>query len=51
VIEQVLTRLGDYVVDESRTERYPSIGIINGLISMPVTFTPGPRLGSAARPY
>jgi cytochrome P450 len=51
VMEQVLTRLGDYVVDESGTERYPSIGIINGLISMPVTFTPGPRLGSAARPY
>jgi cytochrome P450 len=51
VIEQVLTRLGDYVVDESRTERFPSIAVINGLISMPVTFTPGPRLGRAARPY
>jgi cytochrome P450 len=51
VIEQVLTRMGDYVVDESRTERYPSIGVINGLIRLPVTFTPGPRLGNAARPY
>jgi cytochrome P450 len=51
VIEQVLARLGDYVVDESRTERYPSIGELNGLISMPVTFTPGPRSGNAARPY
>ena len=51
VMEQVLTRLGDYVVDESRTERFPSIAVINGLISMPVTFTPGPRSGSAARPY
>jgi cytochrome P450 len=51
IMEQVLTRMGDYVVDETSTEQYPSIGVINGLISVPVTFTPGPRLGNGALPY
>jgi len=43
MLEQVLRRMPDYVIDRERTERYPSIGIVNGYIMMPARFTPGRR--------
>ncbi|HEY8216153.1 MAG TPA: cytochrome P450 [Acidimicrobiia bacterium] len=43
VLDQVLARMPDYEIDRERTERYPSIGIVNGYIRMPAGFTPGPR--------
>jgi cytochrome P450 len=46
VIGEVLRRIPDFEVDESRVIPYQSIGIINGLHSVPATFTPGARIGS-----
>lgn len=45
VVQKVLTRMPDYVLDVEHSTRYPSIGITNGWQSTPTTFTPGPRLG------
>jgi cytochrome P450 len=47
VIGEVLRRIPDFEVDESRVIQYQSIGVINGLHSVPATFTPGARIGSS----
>lgn len=44
MIHEVFARIPDYRVDRSRAQRYTSIGVINGWIDMPATFTPGPKL-------
>jgi cytochrome P450 len=46
VLEEVLRRLPDFVVDLDGSHAYQTIGIVNGWIDMPATFTPGPREGS-----
>jgi hypothetical protein len=33
----------DYELDRDRATRYPSLGIVNGYITMPATFAPGAR--------
>jgi cytochrome P450 len=43
MLGQVLERMPDYEINRDRTERYPSIGIVNGYITMPGHFTPGRR--------
>ena len=40
VLEEVLARIPDYVVDTAAAERYRTIGLINGWIKVPTTFTP-----------
>jgi cytochrome P450 len=45
MIADVMGRLPDYVVDESRFRPYPGNLLLTGVVSMPVTFTPGARLG------
>jgi cytochrome P450 len=50
VLEEVLERLPDFVVDPAGSERYESIGIVNGWATMPATFTPGTRKGSTFQP-
>ncbi|GAB4050888.1 cytochrome P450 [Catellatospora paridis] len=47
MLDEILRRIPDYVIDEDATERYPSIGAINGYIGMPATFTPTPAAGAA----
>ena len=47
VLEEVLARLPDYVVDVAAAERYRTIGVINGWVRVPATFTPGTRVGRA----
>lgn len=42
MLHEVLTRLPDFTI-AAGAARYPSIGIVNGWINMPATFTPGPR--------
>ncbi len=44
VLEEVLRRMPDYVVGV--TQPYPSIGVVNGFIGLPVTFTPASPLGA-----
>lgn len=45
VMEQVLTRLPDYQIDNTAAVHRDAIGFFNGWTSLPATFTPGPRLG------
>jgi cytochrome P450 len=45
VVRVVLTRLSDYRIDRSGCVRYPTIGVTNGWVATPATFTPGPRVG------
>jgi cytochrome P450 len=43
MLEEVLRRVPDYKLDRARMKRYPSIGIVNGYVTMPGRFTPGQR--------
>jgi cytochrome P450 len=47
MIGQVLTRMPDYRVLDEETERYAESGEVDGWASLPMQFTPGPRLGPA----
>jgi cytochrome P450 len=47
VLEEVLSRIPDYQIAEDKVRRYPKIGFVNGLISLPATFTPGKRVGAS----
>ena len=49
VMEELLRRIPDYKIDES-ARPYTSIGIVNGWVSLPATFTPGSREGSGETP-
>jgi len=51
LVREVLARIPDYVVDHDRTELYAGNPELNGVVTMPVTFTPGPRTGPAERPF
>ncbi|MDB5576293.1 MAG: cytochrome [Bradyrhizobium sp.] len=46
IVGEVLTRLPDYKIDEDRIRSYPSIGYVNGWITIPATFTPGAKVGA-----
>jgi hypothetical protein len=37
----------DYHVLEEEVRRYPSMGMVHGVISVPATFTPGQRTGQS----
>jgi cytochrome P450 len=45
LLDQILTRMPDYVVALDELVPYPHQGTNTGYQSVPVTFTPGPRLG------
>jgi cytochrome P450 len=46
VLEEVLRRLPDYAIDAAGAQPYQSIGVVNGWITLPATFTPGKPEGS-----
>ena len=48
VLEEVLRRLPDFVIDEDRVDYPDTIGIVNGIVREPATFTPGPPEGTGA---
>ena len=50
MLQAVLTRIPDYEIDVAAAERYTTIGIVNGWISMPATFTPGERRSADGLP-
>jgi cytochrome P450 len=43
LLREVLRRMPDFRVDESKAERYATIGVVNGWVRVPATFTPGKR--------
>jgi cytochrome P450 len=45
MLSQILNRMPDYVVDIDNLVPYPHQGTNTGFKSIPITFTPGPRLG------
>lgn len=47
LIGEVLTRIPDYRVDLSKVQEYTGFASITGIISLPATFTPGPKVGAA----
>jgi len=46
VLTEVLRRLPDFAIDEAGVELPDTIGIVNGIVREPATFTPGPRIGA-----
>jgi cytochrome P450 len=48
-LEEILKRMSDISIDHSAAKPYPSIGFNRGWITLPMTFTPGPKLGSEFR--
>jgi cytochrome P450 len=46
MIREVLARMPDYQVLHGGGRSYPSVGVINGWISIPAVFTPGPRVNA-----
>jgi cytochrome P450 len=51
LVSQVLARIPDYRVDRGSTRFYAGNPELNGVVQMPVTFTPGRRVGPADRPF
>lgn len=45
VMEELLRRIPEFTIDESAIP-YTSIGVVNGWVTLPATFAPGPREGS-----
>ncbi len=50
LLGEVLQRIPDYQVSGT-VEHYAGNPTLNGLVALPVTFTPGPRLGPERRPF
>jgi cytochrome P450 len=50
MVSRVLERMPDYQVSHDAAVRYPSIGVVNGWVRVPATFTPGARMGSESLP-
>ena len=50
MLRDVLARIGDYEIDLNAFKPYPGNLLMTGVVSMPVTFTPGTRSG-AANPF
>ena len=46
-LDAVLSRLPDFVVDRDGVTHAETIGVVYGHFSIPLTFTPGPRVGSS----
>lgn len=51
LVERVLARMPDYAVDRAATHFYAGNPELNGVVRMPATFTPGPCVGPAERPF
>jgi len=51
MVGDVLRRVPDYVVDPERFRPYPANPVMTGVATMPVTFTPGHRVGPPEPPF
>jgi cytochrome P450 len=51
LVRQVLDRMSDYEIDRAATRFYQGNPQLNGAVRMPATFTPGPVVGPAERPF
>lgn len=46
MVGEVLSRIPDYDVIEQEIVPYPTVGLVNGWIHLPATFTPGEKVGA-----
>jgi len=51
MLTEVLRRIPDYDIDPVGFAPYPASMLMNGVVRMPVTFTPGPRTGPVSAPF
>lgn len=51
LVQAVLARIPDYEVDRDAARFYAGNPELNGMVTMPITFTPGPRIGPTERPF
>jgi cytochrome P450 len=51
MVAAVLERIPDFEVDRDRTRFYEGNPMMAGVVTMPVTFTPGPKTGPAVQPF
>jgi len=51
LLGEILARMPDYAVDREATRFYQGNPAMNGIVAMPATFTPGPRIGPTERPF
>ena len=51
MLGDVLRRLPDYEIDHDAFTPYPGNALMNGVVRMPATFTPGARLGPTEAPF
>ena len=51
LLGDILARMPDYVIDRASTRFYEGNPAMNGVVAMPATFTPGPRVGASTRPF
>lgn len=50
MVSGVLARMPDYQVRHETAVRYPTIGIVDGWVNVPATFTPDARVGDESLP-
>jgi len=50
VLTEVLTRMPDFTMDADAIEMYPDLAVNQGWVTLPIKFTPGPRVGSEFKP-
>lgn len=46
IISTVLRRMPDFRIDVARARKYDNIGLVDGWVTLPASFTPGPRVGA-----
>jgi len=51
MLREVLTRIPDYEIDPAGYVPYPTNMMMNGVTTMPASFTPGPRIGPSSPPF
>ena len=49
VFNTVLRRMPDFQVQLDQVKSYDNVGVVTGFISIPATFTPGPKVGADPR--
>ncbi|HET9628926.1 MAG TPA: cytochrome P450 [Novosphingobium sp.] len=46
ILTTVLRRMPDFRIDAERAYKYDNIGLVDGWVTLPATFTPGPKVGA-----
>jgi len=47
MFREVMSRIPDYAIDETKAKRYPNISQVNSWITLPTAFKPGKKVGTS----